>query len=97
MNLPPAVDGALRRLSAALDLLDATAERRAKTDLSRSDLQEELAVMQDDRARLAVELDGALTQTRSLQNAHTEVARRLDRATVTIRSILGEPDPEGDE
>ena len=52
----------LRRMRAAIDLLEAALERRARRDASRRDADEELALMQDDRARLAVELDGALIE-----------------------------------
>jgi predicted nucleic acid-binding Zn-ribbon protein len=93
MSLPPAVDAALKRLSAALDQLDAATERRARNDLARSDLEEELAVMQDDRTRLAVELDGALAQTRAMAQAHETVARRLAQAKNNLRAILP-PSPE---
>lgn len=88
MSLPLAVEMALKRLSAALDQLDAAAERRALSDAMRSDLEEELTVMQDDRSRLAVELDGALAQTRAMAQAHEIVTQRLAHAKETLRNIL---------
>ena len=44
--------------------------------------------MQDDRARLAVELDGALDRNRGLLSANAEAARRLSRAGAAIRAVL---------
>ncbi|MGH6840651.1 MAG: DUF4164 family protein, partial [Methylocella sp.] len=84
-KLPESLDTALIRLAAALDRLDAAIERRAKADALRANLQDELAVMQDDRARLAVELDGAIARSNSLELANGEVARRLNGASAEIR------------
>jgi chromosome segregation ATPase len=82
------LDIVLKRLAAALDHLEAAAERRAKVDAERNDFEEELAVMQDDRSRLAVELDGALAKAKVLSAANAEVSRRLERASDAIRSVL---------
>ena len=49
--------------------------------------------MQDDRARLAVELDVALAQGRALHSANCEVAQRLERASATVRAVLAEVEP----
>jgi chromosome segregation ATPase len=92
MTTPAALATALKRLSAALDQLDAAADRRAKADATRVDLEEELAIMQDDRSRLAIELEGAMTRLNRMESAHQEAERRLERASSTIRGILGEDD-----
>jgi chromosome segregation ATPase len=89
-NLPECLDAALKRLAAALDRLDAASERRAKADALRTNLEDELAVMQDDRSRLAVELDGAIARAKSLELANDEVARRLNGASAEIREVLAE-------
>ena len=89
-KLPGRLDAALRRLAAALDRLDAATERRAKADALRANLEDELAVMQDDRSRLAVELDGAIARAKSLELANDEVARRLNGASSEIGRVLGE-------
>lgn len=89
-KLPERLDAALKRLAAALDRLDAASERRAKADALRANLEDELAVMQDDRARLAVELDGAIARAKSLELANDEVARRLNGACAEIREVLAE-------
>lgn len=82
------LDRALKRLASALDLLEAAASRRAAADAARANLEEELAVMQDDRARLAVDLDGAVARAKALESANLSVSQRLDRTSATIRSIL---------
>ncbi|MGH6848384.1 MAG: DUF4164 family protein [Methylocella sp.] len=89
-KLPERLDAALKRLAAALDRLDAASERRAKADALRTNLEDELAVMQDDRSRLAVELDGAIARAKSLELANGEVSRRLNAASAVIRGVLAE-------
>jgi hypothetical protein len=78
----------LKRLRAAIDLLEASVERRLRQDNAQSDALEEVALMQDDRARLAVELDGALDRNRGLLAANNEAAKRLGRAGAAVRAIL---------
>jgi hypothetical protein len=78
----------LRRMRAAIDLLEAALERRARRDASRGDADEELALMQDDRARLAVELDGALDRGRALEAANAEAAKRLARASAALDELI---------
>jgi hypothetical protein len=82
------LEPALKRLRGAIDLLDAAVERRTRQDEARGDTQEELALMQDDRARLAVELDGALDRNRALLAANQEAAQRLAQAGEAIRAVL---------
>lgn len=94
MKTPEYIEAALNRLAAALDLLDAATERRARADALRANLEEELAVMQDDRSKLAVELDAAVARSRTLELANEEVARKLKNASASIRSLLtGSDDP----
>ena len=89
-KLPERLDAALKRLAAALDRLDAAGERRAKADALRANLVDELAVMQDDRSRLAAELDGAIARATSLELANEEIARRLNHASAEIKAVLAE-------
>jgi len=95
-KLPECLENALRTLFVALDRLDAARERRAKADGLRANLEEELAVMQDDRLKLAVELDGAAARARALETANDEVKRRLAHVSAEIRAVLTElTDSEG--
>jgi septal ring factor EnvC (AmiA/AmiB activator) len=88
MNTPERLEATLKRLAAALDQLEAASERRVKAEGLRADLEEELAVIQDDRSRLAVELDGAVARSNSLETATDEVARRLKNASATLKAVL---------
>lgn len=78
------IEAALKRLDAALAGLEAAAARRGETERRRGDLELELSLMQDDRARLAVELDGALAKLDRLEAAAAEVDRRIERAMGAI-------------
>lgn len=80
--LPEELDLALRRLAAALDRLESAYE------LQRTHLDEAYAVLQDDRSRLAVELDGAIARVQALDLANEEVSRRLNQASAHIRAVL---------
>jgi predicted nucleic acid-binding Zn-ribbon protein len=88
MTTPARLETALKRLAASLDQLEAAAERRAKAEAERSNLEEEFAVMQDDRTRLALELDGVLARSSSLELANDDVSRRLKNLGTTIKMIL---------
>jgi chromosome segregation ATPase len=87
MTTPTALDVALKRLANALESLEAADERRSAAQRVRSDLEEELGVMQDDRSRLAAELDGALARNRTLALANADVVHRLERAEAMLRDL----------
>ncbi|MBV8565333.1 MAG: DUF4164 family protein [Methylobacteriaceae bacterium] len=87
------LDSALKRLAAAIEMLEAAEARRAQAEAERANLEEEYAVMQDDRSRLAVELDGTIARNKALATANGEVARRLERASATIRAVLDTIEP----
>jgi putative heme degradation protein len=88
MKLPQRLQEALSRLANSLDQLEAAGERRAIADRVRADLEDELAVMQDDRARLAVELDGSLARTRALALANDDARLAVERASASVRAVL---------
>lgn len=94
MTSPNPLDAALKRLAHALESLEAADERRAAAGRVRADLEEELAVMQDDRARLAAELDGALASNRSLALANADVNARLERAEGMLRELAASLDAD---
>jgi 3-oxoacyl-(acyl-carrier-protein) synthase len=79
---------ASRRLTLALDALEGAAERRRETDRNEEALATQIHALGNDRARLASELDRATASARSLKGANREVARRIDQAIETIRSVL---------
>jgi len=78
----------LKRLKAAVDLLEAAVERRGRIDAKRGDADEELALMQDDRDRLAVELDAALGRNRALEAANAEAAKTLAQASSALETVI---------
>ncbi len=78
----------IERLRAALESLEAAWERRVKGQARRTDADEELAIMQDDRSRLAVELDAALADNRALAAANAAAAERIAKVRATIEEML---------
>ncbi len=94
--MPDALESALRRLVAAVDSLERAADRRMRHDQARAGAEEEYALMQDDRSRLAVELDAALDRSRALEAANAEAGARLARAAEAIGAIIERIDPPAD-
>jgi hypothetical protein len=81
----------IARLDAALTALETAVARVAGADKVRADLAETLAVMDDDRQRLASDLDAALSRAQTLAAANEAVAMRLERLGATLGASL---DPE---
>ena len=88
MSDTTAIDAATRRLTLALDALEAATERRREADRGKDDLAAQVHALDDDRSRLASDLDAAVSRSRSLETANRDVARRLDVAIDSIRSVL---------
>jgi hypothetical protein len=91
------LDDAMKRLEMALGLLEASVSRRLESERRRGDLETELQLMQDDRARLAVELDSALTRLNRFEAAADDVSRRVREAIGAVRTVLveaGQLEPE---
>ncbi len=93
MTFPDILNDAFQRLGQALDHLDAAAARRAAGDEIRADREQEFSILQDDRSRLALDLDSALARARALDFATAEVSERLARASSTVKAILTEIGP----
>ena len=87
------LDNALKRLESALGLLEAAATRRLEAERRRGDLETELQIMQDDRARLAVELDGTVARLHRVETVTDDVSRRVQRAVGAIQDVLGRAQP----
>jgi chromosome segregation ATPase len=88
MSETESIEAASRRLTQALNALDAAAERRREADRSELALSEQLHAVDADRARLAGELDHAAARSRALESANREIAQRLDRAIAAVRGAL---------
>jgi uncharacterized protein DUF4164 len=82
------IEAATRRLTLALDALEAAAEERREIDLGEDNLMAQVHALDDDRSRLASDLDSAMARARSLESTNRDIARRLDTAISTIRSVL---------
>lgn len=89
------VEQALTRLTQAIGALEVAATRRLEAEMSRSDLEAELSAMEDDRQRLASELDGMLARLQTLDTTHAEVDQRLERAMAEVRAVLDGAEGQG--
>jgi hypothetical protein len=92
MSDPTAIDAATKRLAQALDALEAAVERRRETDRNEDRLASQLHALGVDRSRLASDLDAAAARSRRLEDTNREIARRLDVAIDTIRSVIEQHD-----
>ncbi|MEZ0172077.1 DUF4164 domain-containing protein [Microvirga sp. TS319] len=91
------LDDAMKRLDAALGLLEASVARRLDAEKRRGGLETELQLMEDDRSRLAEELDGALTRLHRFEAATDDVSRRVQLAILAVQTVLaqaGQLEPE---
>jgi chromosome segregation ATPase len=86
------IETASRRLTLALDALEAAAERRGETDRNEEALATQIHALGADRARLASELDSATARSRGLESANREVTERIAQAVETIRGVLERKD-----
>jgi hypothetical protein len=82
------VDAALARLEAALNRLDAVVTHRIAAAAQPDDRDAELALMDEDRARLAAALDAASARLAAVTETTGEVGQRLDRAIETVQDVL---------
>ncbi|QGM45596.1 DUF4164 family protein [Methylocystis heyeri] len=94
--LSPGLGAALSRLGKALEALELAVAKRLEDEMTLADLEEELAVMQDDRSRLALDLDAALARAITVEKNRDEVVRRIDRASASVAAVLGVEPPRGD-
>ena len=91
-----ALESSLKRLTSAVDSLEQAVERRLRLEEARGNIEEEYALMQDDRSRLAVELDAALDRSRALEAANLNAGERLAHAAQAIGRIIARMDPASD-
>ena len=88
MSGASAIDAATKRLALALDALEAALERRRESDRGEETLAAQLQALGSDRSRLAADLDAQAARALQLESTNREVARRLDVAIDTIRSVI---------
>jgi ectoine hydroxylase-related dioxygenase (phytanoyl-CoA dioxygenase family) len=82
------IESATRRLSAALDGLEAALERRREADRGEAGLVAQVAALGADRSRLASELDQQTARAQRLAVASRDVTRRLDSAMEAVRTVV---------
>ena len=87
---PTPFESTLKSLDASLGQLEAAAQRKLDLERRRGDLETELAIMQDDRSRLATDLDGTLSRLKQVETAADDAVKRLDRAMLAINAVLGD-------
>ena len=88
MSDPSAIETATRRLSSALEALEAAVERRREADRGEEQLAAQLHALSSDRSRLASELDASAAHARRLETNNREIARRLDLAIEGVRTVI---------
>ena len=91
------LDEAVKRLENALGLLEASVARRLAVEKRRGDLETQLHLKQAARARLAVELDGALARLHRFEAAAGHVGERVRRAMGAIEDVLAGTEESGAE
>jgi hypothetical protein len=82
------IDAAARRLTSALETLDAAIDHRIEIERSRPILAEQVHALAADRSRLAADLDDQTSRARRLEAANRDIASRIDAAMQNIRSVL---------
>jgi hypothetical protein len=83
-----AIDDALLQLTTALTRLEVAVGQRFEAERDPSDLETELAIMGEDRARLAAELDAASARLATVEAASDDVGHRLGRAIAAVEGAL---------
>jgi molecular chaperone GrpE (heat shock protein) len=83
-----AIEAATKRLSAALDALEAALEHRRDTDRGENALAAQVHALGTDRSKLASDLDSATARARTLEATNRDIAQRIDAAMENIRSVL---------
>ena len=84
------IEDALGRLDAALIRLESSVARRL--DTAPDDRDAELAIMDEDRARLAAALDAAHARLTEVEATTGAVGHRLERAIAAVEGVLARPE-----
>ncbi|KQT19039.1 hypothetical protein ASG40_15340 [Methylobacterium sp. Leaf399] len=79
------------RLEAALTRLEEAVAQRFEAVRAPGETEIELAIMGEDRARLAAELDAASARLAAVEATTDDVGHRLGRAIATVEGVLLRP------
>ncbi len=82
------LSSARKRLRAALADLDQALSLHAERMQEQADQAAEFSAMQEDRSRLAQEIDAATARLRALETASGEALLRVERAGAAVRAVL---------
>lgn len=94
MTDTPTAKPALARLAAAVARLESALGSRQEALRDTADLEDEIQHLNNDRARLADDLDKEKHKAVQLSEANADVSRRLVAAMENIRSILERSEPD---
>ncbi len=83
-----AMDGAMRRLDAAIEALETAISHSATDSRQRDLLESQLQAFGEERSRLSTDLERMRARSEDLETANREVSRRLEHAADTIRAVL---------
>ena len=89
MALPDSLHNAVKGLTSALDLLEAAVDRRVQAEAIHADRDQEMALMQEDRARLGEELERSAQENERLCIAGAELGERLARMDALCANLQG--------
>jgi hypothetical protein len=90
------IDVATRRLTSALETLDAAVERRVEIERSRPSLTEQVHALDADRSKLAADLDNQTARARRFEATNRDIANRLDAAIQNIHTVLEGKEQDGE-
>jgi len=90
----PVIAQALAELRASIAALETATAKRETSDVSSDKLKTELILVQDDRVRLANDLDAALARLGRYEQISEDLQKRIDRALNAVKKVLG--DERGD-
>lgn len=87
-NMPDSVENALKKLERAVALLEGAVALKLDSEKRKGTIELELQLMQDDRMKLAEELDGTTHRLRRIENVVANVDEHVEQVIDNIESVL---------
>ncbi len=91
-SLEPSLAIALQKLERAISFLEGAVAFKRESEKRKGDIELELQLMQDDRVRLAEELDGTSNRLIRIESVVSAVDERVGNALETIEDVLATSD-----
>lgn len=82
------IEAAARRLNTAVEALEVALTRQDVVERAEGDVQQELQILQNDRSRLAQELDTVKERAERLERVNEQVDQRLESAIAVIEEMI---------